>query len=46
MIDRKLFELQYKSQKSRFEKNAFHVPCGPARKRRHPLKDDRNTGTN
>ena len=43
MIDRNLFELQCTEvQKSRFTKNAFYISCDPARKGRHPLKDDRN----
>ena len=48
MIDRKLFELQCTEvpKKSFREKCIKYIPCGPARKGRDPLKDDRNTRTN
>ena len=48
MIDRKLFELQCTEvQKKSFRKKCMkYITCGPARKGRHPLKDNRNTGMN
>ena len=48
MNDRKFFELQCTEvpKKSFREKCIKYIPCGPARKGRHPLKDNRNIGTN